>query len=192
MKQRIKLSKWAKLNGYTYQGAYRLYCLGKIQNTIQTSTGTILVEIEDNTPENDYTVVYARVSSSENIKNLDTQAKRITDFCMANGWQINEIVKECASGLNDNRPKLQKILKNKDVTRIVVEHKDRLTRFGFHFIETLFDGEIVVINHVDDDEDDIVQDFVSIITSFCARIYGKRRSGRKTEKIIAQLKDDND
>lgn len=65
----------------------------------------------------------------------------------------------------------------------MVEHKDRLTRFGFnYYTNTLFNGEIVVVNGVETDEEDIIQDLTSIITSFCARIYEKRRSKRKTEK----------
>ena len=135
-----------------------------------------------------YTIVYSRVSSSENKSNLESQAKRLQQFCEANGWIVNEVVKECASGLNDKRPKLQKILSEQKATRLVVEHKDRLTRFGFEYIKTLFnDCEIIVVNETSNEEDDIMQDFISIITSFCARIYGNRRSQRKTEKIIEEL-----
>ena len=71
-----------------------------------------------------------------------------------------------------------------------MEHKDRLTRFGFKYIEQLMemqDRKIEVINNVEDDKDDLIQDFVSIITSFCARIYGQRRNKRKTEKLIKEL-----
>ncbi len=191
MKQRIKLSKWAKLNSYSYRGAFNLYQNDQIPGAFKNATGTILVELDEKTDNKaNYTVVYTRVSSSENKKNLDTQAQRIKDYCFANGWIVNDVVKECASGINDTRPKLDKILNNKKITRIVVEHKDRLTRFGFNYIKTLFDGEIVVINETKTDEQDLMQDFVSIITSFCARIYGKRRSNRKTTKIIKELTND--
>lgn len=84
--------------------------------------------------------------------------------------------------------KLINLLKNKSVTRIVVEYKDRLTRFGFNYISTLSSAEIYVVNNVDTDEQDLMQDFVSLVTSFCARIYGKRRSKRVTEKMISELK----
>jgi predicted site-specific integrase-resolvase len=70
-----------------------------------------------------------------------------------------------------------------------VEHKDRLTRFGFKYIESLMElqgRKIEVINNLDD-KDDLIQDFVSVITSFCARIYGQRRSKRSTEKLIKEL-----
>ena len=71
-----------------------------------------------------------------------------------------------------------------------MEHKDRLTRFVFNYIETLLKnrgGEIVVINQVTSDKEDLIQDFISVITSFCARIYGQRRSKRSTEKLIKEL-----
>jgi len=93
----------------------------------------------------------------------------------------------------DKRPKLQKILSDKSITKIVVEHKDRLARFGINYIELLLklDGrEIFIVNGVEEDELDLMQDFVSIIPSFTARLYGKRRSKRKTEKIMKELKED--
>ena len=77
------------------------------------------------------------------------------------------------------------------VTRIVVEHKDRLTRFGFNYIKDLWHGEIVMINEVVEDESDLMQDFVSLVTSFTARLYGRRRSKRQTEKLIEQLQNDD-
>jgi len=85
------------------------------------------------------------------------------------------------------------LLEKQNYTKLVVEHKDRLSRLGFNYIEVLLKQQgitIEVINNVDTDEEDIIQDFVSIITSYCARIYGKRRSKRKTEKIIEELKKD--
>jgi len=72
----------------------------------------------------------------------------------------------------------------------VVEHKDRLTRFGFHDIEQLLkmqNRRIEVIHPAENGKEDLVQDFVSIVTSFCARLDGQRRSKRKTERIIAEL-----
>lgn len=187
MKKKIKLSEWARLHDYTYRGAYNVYKRGDIVGE-QTTSGTILIEVDEKeTTKPEYNIVYSRVSSSENKDNLESQAERVSQFCNANGWVVHELVKECASGLNDQRPKLQKILQENKATRIIVEHKDRLTRFGFEYIKTLFDGEVIVINEVKEDEQDLMQDFVSLVTSFCARLYGKRRSKRKTEKLIEDL-----
>jgi predicted site-specific integrase-resolvase len=135
-------------------------------------------------------VTYARVSSSENKANLETQSQRLIDFCNANGWKTHENITEIGSGLNDNRSKLNKILELGTPTKLVVEHKDRLTRFGFKYLEILckhIGCEIVVINEAINDKEDLIQDFISVITSFCARIYGQRRTKRNTEKLIAEL-----
>ena len=185
----LKLSEYAKKNSISYRTAWRHYKLGLIPNAKQLSTGTIVVEDDTNIATKEYTVIYARVSSSENRTNLDSQAKRLEQFCLAKGWIINEVVKECASGLNDSRPKLTKILSEKKATRLVVEHKDRLTRFGFNYIKILYpECEIVVVNEVENKED-LFEDFVSLVTSFCARIYGRRRSKRKTEELIKKLEE---
>lgn len=184
----MKLSEYAKKNSISYQTAWRHYKLGLIPNAKKLPTGTIVVEEEvSEVLAEEYTIIYARVSSSENKSNLESQAKRLEQFCFAKGWIVNEIVKECASGLNDNRPKLIKILTEKKATKLVVEHKDRLTRFGFNYIKILYpECEIVVVNEVESKED-LFEDFVSLVTSFCARIYGRRRSKRKTEELIKKL-----
>jgi predicted site-specific integrase-resolvase len=115
----------------------------------------------------------------------------MVQFCNAKGWCVHEVVKECASGLNDCRPKLQKILKARRATKIVVEHKDRLTRFGFEYIKILFpECEIVIVNNTED-KNDLMQDFVSLVTSFCVRLYGQRRTKRSTKKLINTLNENN-
>jgi len=134
--------------------------------------------------------IYTRVSAAENKSNLEGQAKRLQDYCAAKGYPVSMVVKEIGSGVNDARPKLLKLLIDPSVTLIVVEHKDRLTRFGFNYIEQLLKMQgrkIEVINLAENGKEDLVQDFVSIVTSFCARLYGQRRSKRKTERIIAEL-----
>jgi len=189
----MKLSEWAKKNSVTYRTAFTHYQQGKIPNAYALPTGTIVIPDEIINKKQEYNIVYARVSSSENKSNLESQAKRITEFCNAKGWIPNEVIKEVASGVNDNRPKLNKILKEQKATRIIIEHKDRLTRFGFNYIKNLFnDCEIIIINPTEENEKDLMQDFVSIITSFCARLYGYRRTKRQTEKIIEELKKKND
>ena len=82
---------------------------------------------------------------------------------------------------------------DESIKKIVVEHSDRFSRFGMNYIEKLLKmqgREIEVINEQSNDRDDLMQDFVSIITSFCARLYGQRRNKRRTEKIIEELAKD--
>jgi putative resolvase len=138
-------------------------------------------------------VTYARVSSSENRENLERQSERLKQFCNAKGWQTHLNLKEIGSGLNDCRPKLNKVLTEGKLTKLVVEHKDRLARFGVKYIELLchhIDCELIIVNKQANGKEDLIQDFVSVITSFCARIYGQRRSKRKTEQLIKELTHD--
>lgn len=183
----IRLTEFAKRQGVCYQTAWRWFKAGRIPNAELTPTGKVIVRLPDEKPVPTRTVVYCRVSSSQNKSNLETQAERVSAFCNAKGWVIGDVIKEVGSGLNDTRKGLLKVITDPTVARIVVEHKDRLTRFGFNYLKSLFPGEIVVINEAKEDRDDLMGDFVAIITSFCSRLYGLRRNRRRTEKIIEEL-----
>ena len=105
-------------------------------------------------------------------------------------WSVGKVVKECGSGINDQRPKFLALLANQEIQRIVVEHKDRASRFGVAYIQTLLSMQgraLVVVNTADTTQDDLMGDFVAIITSFCARLYGRRRAKRKTAQVLAAL-----
>lgn len=138
--------------------------------------------------------VYTRVSSSENKSNLDSQAERLVAYCTVRGYQVSRVVKEIGSGVNDNRPKFLALLADPSIGRIVIEHKDRGTRFGFRYIETLlktYGREIEVVNRAENSTEDLLADLTSIVYSFCARLYGQRRAKRKTEKIVQELEQEN-
>jgi putative resolvase len=136
--------------------------------------------------------LYARVSSSENKDDLERQVNRLVGFANAKGWRVVHIEKEIGSGVNDQRPKLLSLLKNyHKYDYIIVEHKDRLTRFGFNLIINNINN-IYVINEVDNDEHGLMEDLIAIMTSFCARLYGQRRGKRKTEKLITELNENNE
>ena len=190
----MKLSRYAKKLGIHYNTAYRLFKRGQIPG-YQLPTGTVIIEepvdqTEKRALRPQFVAVYARVSSTENKKNLDTQAERLITWCNAQGWSVGKVVKECGSGINDQRPQFLALLVNRDMHRIVVEHKDRASRFGVASIQTLLamqDRELVIVNTADTAQDDLMGDFVAIITSFTARLYGRRRAKRKTEQMLAAL-----
>ena len=191
----IKLSDYAKRFGITYRTAWNRYKRGQFPDAIIDETNHICLPIKHFITEEDKPVaVYARVSSSENKDNLDRQAERLVNYCMARGYKISKIVKEVGSGLNDERPKLAGLLKDRNIKVIVVEHKDRFSRFGLNYIQTLLnmdDRRIEIVNDSIDDKEDLMQDFVSIVTSFCARLYGLRRNKRRTEKLIQELQNED-
>jgi putative resolvase len=186
----MKLSDYAKSLGISYRTAWNHYKTGKIPGAYQLASGTIIVPEAEQPKGDQKAAVYARVSSSENRRNLDSQAERVTAYCAARGYKIARVVKEVGSGVNDQRPKFQALLGDKEVSLIVVEHRDRATRFGFHYLRTLLENEgrrIEVINEEDGDKEELMQDLIAIITSFVARYYGQRRAKRKTERIIQEL-----
>ena len=166
----MKLSAYASKHGISYPTAWRWFKAGKVTG-FQADTGTITMTepmIEANfTTHHPRTVIYARVPAAENKGNLQGQAKHVMDPCAAKGYQV-------AVEVDDTRPKLLKLLTDPTIDLIDVEHKDRLTRFGYNDIEqslAMQDREIEVTNFAENGKEDLIQDFVSIITSF----YGQRR-----------------
>jgi putative resolvase len=182
----MKLSAWAKSQGITYKTAYQWVK----NNTMpcdfeQLPTGTILVypNTEVNRKINVY--IYARVSSNKQKDDLDRQIERCKNFAMARGLTVDKTYKEIASGMNDSRKELVRML-DAEPTIIIVEHKDRLTRFGFNYIELLLKKqgcEVLLLNKEDIDENDLMTDMISIVTSFCCRLYGRRRGLNKSKNI---------
>lgn len=86
------------------------------------------------------------------------------------------------------------ILSDDKSSILLIEHKDRLTRFGANYIQLLLtktERRLEIVNGAENDKDDLMNDFASVITSFCSRLYGLRRAKRKTEKIIAELEKTN-
>lgn len=186
----IKLSEYAKRHGCCYRTAWNHAKSGLIEGAYRLPSGRIVIPDSYDVKKETHVVIYSRVSSSENKSNLDAQAKRLQDFCAAKGWIVAEDVREIGSGLNDSRPKLLKILSSRKATILLVEHKDRLARFGEPYIRECCKGfgcQIEIINESQNDRDDLMEDFVSVVTSFCARLYGQRRNKRRTEQLIKDL-----
>jgi predicted site-specific integrase-resolvase len=196
----MKLSKYAKITGVCYETALNHYHGKLIRGAYQLANGTIIVPddfnaelVKKNNIIKEEVVLYARVSTSQQKDDLERQIQRLKDYASAKGYIVYKSITEIASGLNDNRPKLLEILKNKNYGILVVEHKDRLTRFGFNFISCLFEEQnrkIEIINQ-EENKNDLMQDFISVITSFCARIYGQRRSQKKLKTVLDAINQDN-
>jgi putative resolvase len=181
----MKLSQFAKRTGISYKTAWRWYKAGTL-DAYQTPTGMVVVR----DPQLERTgtgriALYARVSSADQKSDLERQVQRLRDYAAARGYQVAKEVTEIASGLNDSRPKFLKLLADPTIGTIIVEHKDRSTRFGWTYITTLMEAQGRRMEAVfpDETKDDLVNDFVSIITSMAACIYGRRGSKRRAERI---------
>ena len=188
----MKLSDYAKQMGVRYETAWRWYRDGKIQGRRVGPRTIIITEGQEApaAPAPQQVAIYARVSSAQNRSNLDTQAERLAAYCAARGYPVAQVVKEVGSGVNDARPKLLELLEDQSIGMIVVEHKDRLTRFGFRYLDTLLKSQgraIEVVNQAENGKEDLLADLTAIVYSFCARLYGQRRAKRKTEAIVREL-----
>lgn len=184
-----KLSNYAKKFGVTYRTAWDRFKRGQIVGAYMDNTGHICIPVPvlDNKIIFKNAALYARVSNNDAKENLERQLERIQNFATSNGFITKLSIKEIGSGLNDNRPKLISLLNNDEWSHLIIENKDRLTRFGFNYLSCLLKKlgkEIIVINEEEDKKTDLIQDLVSIIYSFSARIYGLRRARNKQKEIL--------
>jgi len=193
MHGRVKLSVAAKMLGISFRQAQRMVYAGRMP-CILSDTGRRFVPlswIEQQIGEPSRLgcrcAIYARESSTENKSALASQTEGLRRYAQAKGWTIVQIVQEYGSGVNDQRKKLHKLLRLRDFDVLLVEHKDRLTRFGFAWFVALCHFRIEVVNQAENDTHDLMEDLVAILTSFSARLYGQRRGRKKTQAAIAAL-----
>lgn len=180
----MRLSAYAKQMGVSYKTAFRWWKAGKL-DAYQLDTGTVIVREPKTREVPTGVALYARVSSTDQKEDLERQVERLKDYAASRGYQVTRVVQEIASGLNDHRPKFLKLLTDPTLGVIVVEHRDRGTRFGWNYIEQLMQmqGRRLEAIFPTDTAHELVDDFVSLITSMAARIYGRRQSKRRAEKM---------
>ena len=180
----IKLSDYASKKSITYTTAWTHFKKGLINGAFKDESGHVLIPISS-TIEQKF-AIYSRVSSNEMKENLLRQEKRLLEYANRNNYDVVKLVKEIGSGMNDNRPKLISLLNDNSWNVLLVENKDRLTRFGFNYIKTLLeqqDKKIILVNEIGEDNHSLMDDLISIIYSFSARMYGLRRKKNKEEII---------
>ncbi len=183
----MKLSTYAKRAGVTYKTAWRWWKQGQL-DAYQAPTGTVIVrEPTLPAPTTGRVALSARVSSAEQKADLERQMQRLQDYAAAKGYTVSKEVSEIASGLNDHRPKLAKLLTDPTIGTLIVEQRDRLTRFGYEYIRQLLEtqGRRIEVLFPSDTENELIDDFVAVITSMAARIYGQRSSRQRAAKIRA-------
>ncbi|MGH6815119.1 MAG: IS607 family transposase [Hyphomicrobiaceae bacterium] len=189
----MKLSQWAKNTGVSYRTAWRWFKAGTLPvEAVQMPTGTIIVQVDR--IGGGGAGLYARVSSSDRKNDLEAQLGRLASYAAQNKLTVVKVVSEIGSGLDGRRPKLMTLLADPAVTVIVVEHRDRLMRFGVEYLESALaaQGRRVLaipdlIQDTQEAKDDLVRDTIEVLTSFCARLYGRREARTKARKAIQAL-----
>ncbi len=183
----VKLHEWAAREGVHYQTAWRWWRDGKLPVPAQqTATGTILVEVPAASSGAAGVVVYARVSSHDQRADLDRQVARVTEWVTGQGLTVAGVVREVGSGLNGKRPKLRRILSDPSAAVIVVEHRDRLARFGVEHLDAALaaHGRRLIVADPGETTDDLVRDMIEVLTSMCARLYGRRGARNRAMRAV--------
>ena len=183
----IRLSQWAAQHGMHRMTAWRHYNAGTLPPELQPKKiGNIIYVLANPDAPSGRMVGYARVSSAEQKPHLENQAHRLWAYAGQNHIPLDDVVSEIASGLNDRRPKLLKLLGDPTVHTVIIEHRERLARFGVGMVEAMLQargGSLIVIDGAEV-PDDLVRDMTEILTCFCARLYGKRSAADKARRAM--------
>jgi len=139
-------------------------------------------------------VIYARVSSSDQRSDLERQTQYLTQYCSSKGYRVVDALSDVASGLKTDRRGLLKLFDyvvNRQVDVVVVTYRDRLTRFGFEYLEHFFNQygvriEVVFGGEPKDAYQELVEDLIEIVTSFAGKLYGLR--SHKEKRLVEGFK----
>lgn len=188
---RMRLKEWAAQEGINYQTAYRWVREGLMPVPVRRvgiNGKTILVDV----PTADVVPVpavglYARVSSSDQRDDLARQMDRLSAWATAGGMKVVRAESEVGSGMNDTRVKVRKLLADPSVNVIVVEHRERLGRMNIGLVEAALaaSGRKLVVLDSAEVADDLVRDMTEVLTSFCARLYGRRSAKNRAAAALS-------
>jgi putative resolvase len=184
----VNLTEWARAQGIHPQTAYRWFREGTLPvPAVRVNQRTVLVSQDAPVSESaSYFGLYARVSSHDQKADLDRQVARLTAWAADAGGQVVRVEAEVASGMNGSRTKARRLLADPKVTAVVVEHRDRLGRMNTELVESALaaHGRRLVVLDDGEVDDDLVRDMVEVLTSFCARLYGRRSARNRALKAV--------
>ena len=191
----MNLKEWAAREGVHHVTAYRWFREGKLPVPARRVGRLILVDPAAIEPAlQGVTVVYARVSSADQKADLDRQVARVTTWATGQDLAVSRVVTEVGSALNGRRKKFLALLRDQQVSTIVVEHRDRFARFGAEYVEAALSAQgrrLLVVDPAEVD-DDLVRDVTEILTSLCARLYGRRGAANRASRAVAVATADGD
>jgi predicted site-specific integrase-resolvase len=183
----VNLKEWAASQGVAYITARRQYAAGTLPVPTYRLGRLIMVgQPLAAAPKDGQVVVYARVSSAEQRANLDRQVARVTTWATGQKLPVSRVVTEVGSALNGHRKKFLALLRDPFAQTIVVEHRDRIARLGAEYVEAALTAQgrrLLVVDPAEVD-DDLVGDVTEILTSLCARLYGRRAGASRVRRAI--------
>jgi len=183
----VNLKEWAARQGVGYATARRWFTDGELPVPARKVGGLILVGEVAAPADAGVTAIYARVSSADQRADLDRQVARVTVWATARNLPVDRVVTETGSALNGHRRKFLALLRDPSVTVIVVEHRDRFARFGAEYVEAALaaSGRRLLVADPAEVDDDLVRDVTEILTSLCARLYGRRAAASRAARAVA-------
>jgi predicted site-specific integrase-resolvase len=183
----VNLKQWAERQGVSYATARRWFAAGTLPVQARRVGGLVLVGETPGPGNAGIAAVYARVSSADQKADLDRQVARVTAWATGQGITVGRVVTETGSALNGKRRKFIALLRDPSVTTIVVEHRDRFARFGAEYVEAALAASgrgLLVVDQAEVD-DDLARDVTEILTSLCARLYGRRAAADRAARAVA-------
>ena len=183
----VNLKQWALEQGVHPVTAYRWFREGKLPVPARRAGRLILVDPVPQPMPTGTVVAYCRVSSADQKDDLERQVGRVVAGATERGLAVGQVVSEVGAGMNGPRRKLTRLLSDPGVTVIVVEHRDRLTRFGFEHLAASMAacGRRVVVLEDSETTSDLVRDVTEVLTWLCARLYGQRSAARRAARAVA-------
>jgi len=184
----VNLREWALSQGIHPQTAYRWYRQGKLPVPARKMGKLILVgDLEAPArQERGRTAIYARVSSADQRAALDRQVARVVAWATEHGHSVDQAVSEVGSALNGHRRRFLALLRDRTVTTTLVEHRDRFCSFGAEHVEAALaaQGRRLVVVDPSEVDDDLVRDATELLTSLCARLYGRRSAANRAKRAV--------
>ncbi|HVA60402.1 MAG TPA: IS607 family transposase [Mycobacteriales bacterium] len=186
----MKLADWARANGVHPKTAYRWWRAGTLPVPArQVNARVILVDdpgMAARAKGGGGVGLYARVSSPDQRADLDRQVARLSEWAAKAGRRVERVEAEVGSGMSGARSKARRLLADPKVTTVVVEHRDRLGRMNIELVEAALSaqGRSVLVLDAGEVDDDLVRDMTEVLTSFCARLYGRRSARNRAEKAL--------
>jgi putative resolvase len=184
----VNLTEWAHAQGIHVTTAYRWWREGTLPVPARKVGRLILVAPDAAAAPSPAGAagLYARVSSHDQKAELERQVARLSGWAAQAGLPVVRVEAEIGSGVNGVRPKARRLLADPRVTVVVVEHRDRLGRVNTELAEAALAAHGRRLAVIDDGEvtDDLVRDVTEVLTSFCARLYGRRLARNRAEKAL--------
>lgn len=195
----LKSKEFKKILGLSNQALYERRKKGQLK--FKKINDVFFYWLEENieTDTNRYNVIYCRVSNTKQRDDLDKQEKVLKEYVISNGYKVDYVFKDIASGMNESRKDFNELIKlviENKVSKVFVSYKDRLTRFGYNYFEYIFkmfgtEIEVVNLTKEEDFQTELTQDLISIIHHFSMKMYSNRRKELNALKKVLQQESEN-